>query len=442
MSELKMINGKTLRMLSTVTFGLTVIFLGFSYFFSDGFFGSICSADPVCFFSGINSLPFFLHRILAVVLLAWLVYYLHFIWLYYRTDHLLLNLGTILVVLYFFQVLLGLAYVFGQPTTTAGPVMHDITAWLILIDVAGLVVVATKAGEPTLNHPELDLRERFFDVVMLTKPVIVLLLLFTTLAGMFFGAKSVPPLNLIVLTLVGGALAAGGSGAINQYLDRDLDREMQRTAKRPLPSGRIYPAEALAIGIAFCIISLYMFFAFVNLLSAALTFAGMVYYVYFYSVLLKKATVQNIVIGGGAGALPAVIGWAAVTGEISWASVILFLIVFMWTPPHFWALAIVRQKDYAKVNIPMLPVIKGELETRRAILLYSLVLVATTLLLPLLNFAGTIYLISALVLGAGFIFLAIRVLVIPGNKLAWVLYKYSSYYLFLIFLAVIFDSVF
>ena len=153
-------------MRSVITFVLTALFLGFSFITSGGYFGSICSGDPLCFFSGTTSLPFFLHRILAVVLLAWLVYYLHFIWLYYRTDHLLLNLSSTLVVLYFFQVILGLAYVFGQGTVTSGPVMHDITAWLIMADIIGLLVIALKAGEPTLDHPELDLRERFFDVVI------------------------------------------------------------------------------------------------------------------------------------------------------------------------------------------------------------------------------------------------------------------------------------
>jgi protoheme IX farnesyltransferase len=215
---------------------------------------------------------------------------------------------------------------------------------------------------------------------------------------------------------------------------------MQRTSKRPVPSGRIYPSEALAIGISFCLVSIYIFLIYINPISTALTLLGIIYYVYFYSILLKKATVQNIVIGGGAGALPSVIGWTAVTGQISVQAFLLFLIVFLWTPPHFWALAIVRKNDYAKVKIPMLPVIMGEAFTRRSIFNYSIILVLSTLLLPLFQYTGSVFLLSSVLLGVGFIFLAWRVVKVEGNKVAWTLYKYSSYYLFFIFIALIVDS--
>ena len=430
-----------LRRFTIISAGYLFFFILFSYATRGQFGSSICQATPLCLPNTWVDVAFLLHRALSALFLLWLVFVLFFIWRHYRTNHLLLNLATLSVILYFFQLLLGMLFIFGYQVTTSQPNYHQATSGLVLLDAILLAIVSWHTSDPEQEHPELDLRERFFDVVMLTKPVIVLLLLFTTLSGMFFAAKAVPTPSLIIMTMIGGALAAGGSGAINQYLDRDLDSEMQRTAKRPLPSGRIYPSEALAIGIAFCVISLLIFLLFVNLVSAALTLLGMIYYVYFYSVLLKKATVQNIVIGGGAGALPSVIGWTAVTGSVALPAVLLFLIVFMWTPPHFWALAIVRQKDYSKVNIPMLPVIRGEAETRKSILIYSVVLVAVTMLLPLFGFTGLIYLVSAGVLGLGFLFLAYRVYTVQGNKVSWTLYKYSSYYLLFIFLAVMADAI-
>jgi protoheme IX farnesyltransferase len=241
---------------------------------------------------------------------------------------------------------------------------------------------------------------------------------------------------------LGGALAAGGSGAVNQYIDRDLDKNMQRTAKRPLAAGRMTPAEGLSFGLAMCISSFYIMAGFVNLLAAFLSLAGIIYYVFLYSVWLKKATVQNIVIGGGAGAIPPLVGWAAATGRLDIPALILFLIVFMWTPPHFWALAIVRRKDYERAGVPMLPVIRGELETRKQVLIYTIELVAVTFLLPLLKYTGPVYLISAAVLGFLLLYFAWRVrIALPGsNKAAWIMYRYSSMYLMFLFLALMVDA--
>ncbi len=429
----------TLKIRTTITVILTGIFLLLSYATSESFFLSICDKQPFCTPINLAALSFFVHRVFALVVMIWLVVNLHFVWKHYRTNHLLLNQASILLILYVFQVLIGLEMVMDSASTDFR-MLHKITTLTIILDLVYFAITSKKAFGQKMDYPELNLRERFMDVIQLTKPIIVLLLLLTTLAGMFFGAKAVPESRTIILTLLGGALAAGGSGAINQFLDRDLDSEMQRTSKRPVPSGRIYPSEALAIGISFCLVSIYIFLIYINPISAALTLLGIIYYVYFYSILLKKATVQNIVIGGGAGALPSVIGWTAVTGQISVQAFLLFLIVFLWTPPHFWALAIVRKNDYAKVKIPMLPVIMGEAFTRRSIFNYSIILVLSTLLLPLFQYTGSVFLLSSVLLGVGFIFLAWRVVKVEGNKVAWTLYKYSSYYLFFIFIALIVDS--
>lgn len=236
-------------------------------------------------------------------------------------------------------------------------------------------------------------------------------------------------------------MAAGGSSALNQYIDRELDRKMQRTESRPLASGRLLPAEGLAYGLALCLISYYVLAGFVNVTAALLSLAGILYYVVIYSLVLKGATTQNIVIGGGAGAIPPMVGWAAATGHLSLAAWILFLIVFMWTPPHFWALAIVRAKDYARAGVPMLPVVKGEKATRDQIMLYAVLLVVTTMLLPLTHVTGMVYLVSAVALGLMLLVAAWRVWRTPGNKVAWTMYRWSSMYLMLIFVALMVDAV-
>jgi protoheme IX farnesyltransferase len=242
-------------------------------------------------------------------------------------------------------------------------------------------------------------------------------------------------------TLIGGALAAGGSSALNQYIDRELDKHMQRTAKRPLADGRLTNAEGLAFGLGLSLISYYVLACFVNGLAALLSLAGIIYYVILYSLWLKKATVQNIVIGGGAGAIPPMVGYAAATGHLGWTAWILFAIIFMWTPPHFWALAIVRVKDYERAGVPMLPVVRGEMAARRQIFIYTIELIAVTLLLPILRLAGPVYLVASLLLGGALIYAAWAVLRTGGNKVAWRMYKWSSTYLVFIFLAIMIDAV-
>jgi len=277
------------------------------------------------------------------------------------------------------------------------------------------------------------------DFLMLTKPIVVALLLVTTYTGMVIGGQAWPSLTVTFWTLLGGFMAAGGSGAINQYIDRYDDVKMQRTQKRPIPAGRLTPAEGLAFGIALTLASFYLMTAFVNFLAAMLTLAGIIYYVLLYSIFLKKTTVQNIVIGGGAGAIPPLVGWAAATGSLNVPSLFLFAIVFMWTPPHFWALALVRRKDYARAGVPMLPVIRGEKETRWQIFLYTIELVALTMFLPLFGLGGSVYLIGATLLGLWLLYAAWKVWRTGGNKLAWKMYRYSSMYLAFIFLVLMVD---
>ncbi|RPI22557.1 MAG: protoheme IX farnesyltransferase [Chloroflexota bacterium] len=281
--------------------------------------------------------------------------------------------------------------------------------------------------------------KRALDFLMLTKPVVVALLLVTTFAGMVIGAQAWPSLGVVFWTLLGGAMAAGGSGAINQYIDRFDDEKMQRTQRRPIPSGRLTPGEGLAFGVGIALASFYLVVAFVNLLAALLLLAGIIYYVLIYSIFLKKATVQNIVIGGGAGAIPPLVGWAAATGSLNIPSLFLFAVVFMWTPPHFWALAIVRSKDYARAGVPMLPVVRGEKRARLEILIYTLELVALTLLLPVFGLGGSLYLVSAALLGLALLYSAWKVWKIGGNKAAWKMYRYSSMYLAFLFLALMLD---
>ncbi|RME88344.1 MAG: protoheme IX farnesyltransferase [Anaerolineae bacterium] len=360
-------------------------------------------------------------------------------WRAYRTHRLLLPLSTLAGTLFFAQVLVG-AFQVGRDFPPFLLALHTATSVALLLSLGGLVVASwLLRPSPTDAPPPLD-GQRARDFLTLTKPLVTALLLVTTYAGMVVGARAWPSLSLSFWTLLGGFLAAGGSSALNQYIDRDLDTHMQRTAKRPLAARRMTPAEGLAFGLALSVLSFYIFAFFVNPLAAFLSLAGTVYYVVIYSLWLKKATVQNIVIGGGAGAIPPLVGWAAATGRLDVPALFLFAIVFLWTPPHFWALALVRRKDYARAGVPMLPVVRGEAETRRQIFLYTLELVGLTLLMPLVKLAGSVFLISALVLGAWLLHAAWRVLRRDGNRVAWKMYRYSSMYLLFLFMALVIDA--
>lgn len=280
---------------------------------------------------------------------------------------------------------------------------------------------------------------RLGDYLLLTKPWIVALLLVTTFCGMVAGAGRMPEGRIILLTLLGGALTAGGSGAINQYLDRTVDLRMTRTSRRPLPAGRLHPLEGLILGLVLCVLGLAVLATGVNLLSAGLALAGILYYVVLYSMLLKETTPSNIVIGGGAGAIPPLVGWAAASGSLSMPAFFLFALVFFWTPAHFWALALVKQEDYRRAGIPMLPVVHGDTETRRQILLYSLQVVAVTLLMPLVGLGRSLFLVASLAMGGGLIAMAWSLLRTRRNLAAWRMYRFSSLYLAGVFAALVAD---
>ena len=277
------------------------------------------------------------------------------------------------------------------------------------------------------------------DYVALTKPRIISLLLLTTVATMFVADPSGPAISTVLWTMLGGYLAAGGAGAINHYLDRDRDARMARTRSRPLVSGRIEPWHGLVFGIVLGTLASVQLALTVNLLSAALALAGLLGYVFVYTLWLKPLTPQNIVIGGAAGAVPPLVGWAAATGGLAIEALYPFGIVFLWTPPHFWALSLLIKDDYARTGVPMLPVVKGEAATRRQILAYTLVLVAFTLLPVATGFLGAIYLAAAIVLGGGFTALAIRLLRAPSRRAALRLYLSSLAYLALLFCAMAAD---
>jgi protoheme IX farnesyltransferase len=352
----------------------------------------------------------------------------------------ILPLTTILAVMFFGQALVGAIQV-AQSYPPHLVFLHKLTTVSLWVS---LLLLTYNSGllpaESGYVAPQ-DRRQRVKDFWSLTKPLIVGLLLITTYGGLVIGWKGWPPFALTMWTLLGGALAAGGSSALNQYIDRELDRHMQRTAKRPIADGRLTDAEGLAFGLGLSLISYYVLACFVNGLAALLSLAGIVYYVIVYSLWLKKATVQNIVIGGGAGAIPPLVGYAAATGTLDLTAVILFAIIFMWTPPHFWALAIVRMKDYERAGVPMMPVVRGELETRRQIFIYTIELIIITLLLPILHLAGVIYLVACVILGGLLLYAAWAVWKTGGNKVAWRMYKWSSTYLVFIFLAIMIDAV-
>jgi protoheme IX farnesyltransferase len=280
-------------------------------------------------------------------------------------------------------------------------------------------------------------RQLLSDYVELTKPKVQSLLLLTTIATMYVAGDPSP--MLVVLTCLGGYLSAGGAGAVNHWFDRDIDRQMARTANRPVPSGRVSPQAALAFGCTLAALSLLELTLAVNPLAALLSFAGFLGYVFVYTVWLKRRTPQNIVIGGAAGAVPPLVGWAAVTGTVSGTAVMLFFIVFFWTPPHFWALSLLMKGEYEKVGVPMLPVVRGEAETRRQILLYSVLLYAVTQLPFCAGGFGVIYLVASLALGFGFIAGAVRLYRRADRRSALKLYLFSLIYLALLFCAMVAD---
>ncbi len=282
-------------------------------------------------------------------------------------------------------------------------------------------------------------RARAAAFVALTKPRIVELLLVTTVPSMILAERGLPSLWLIASTVVGGALAAGGANALNMYVDRDIDRLMHRTRNRPLVTGAVRPTETVVFALALTVGSFVWLWAFVNLLSAALAAAAAAFYVFVYSLWLKRTSIRNIVIGGAAGAVPTLVGWTAVTGSLDWPPVVLFAVIFYWTPPHFWALAIRYRSDYQAAGVPMLPAVAGLRATARRIVAYTVVLWALTLVLVPVSQMGVVYVVAALVLGAGFLGLAVDVLRRPDPARSMRLFGWSNAYIVLLFGAIAAD---
>jgi protoheme IX farnesyltransferase len=281
------------------------------------------------------------------------------------------------------------------------------------------------------------------DYYELTKPRVVILIVFTAIVGMFLAVPGLPDVVALVFGTLGIGMAASSAAVFNHVLDARTDILMMRTRGRPLPQGKLTERSALTFAAVLCVISMIMLWFVVNPLTAVLTFCSLIGYAVVYTIFLKRATPQNIVIGGAAGAAPPMLGWAAITGEVGSSALLLFLIIFVWTPPHFWALAIARKEEYAKVDIPMLPVTHGEAYTRLNILLYTILLVLVTVLPYLTGMSGLIYLVTALILGVMFLYYAVQMMRNPDNKLLPMqTFKFSINYLGILFAALLIDHYF
>jgi protoheme IX farnesyltransferase len=322
---------------------------------------------------------------------------------------------------------------FGIAALVTAPVLHLVFS-AVAFAATLLLATATYRGERAPG------RTAWRDYVTLTKPRIMSLLLITGLCAMFVGARGAPRLSLVLVTMTGLALACGGASALNHVLDRDIDKLMgKRTRARPLAAERMPASRALEFGLTLSAFSFVLLASLVNILAAVLALVGNLFYVLVYTRWLKRTTPQNIVIGGAAGAVPPLVGWAAATGNLTLPALWLFLIVFFWTPPHFWALALLIRRDYEAARIPMLPVVRGARETTRQILLYSVVLVAVTVVPFVWGTLGLVYLGAALALGAAFILLAVRLRRETTPRQAAVLFHFSLLYLALLFVAMAVD---
>jgi protoheme IX farnesyltransferase len=396
------------------------------------------------------ALPMFLHRLGAVI--AFVLVLLTFVRARAMRPQArdLVRLSTAALILFVAQVGVGAANVFTrlQPWSVVLHVALSVLIWGTLVGLATLARrFAMHAGPldaddeaSTPNTERSALRDAASAYVRLTKPRIIVLLLITTVPAMVLAEHGLPSAWLILATLVGGTLAAGSANAINMYLDRDIDEVMARTRQRPLPAHAITPERALDFGFLLGAASFVLLGSAVNLLAACLSTAAIVFYVVVYTMWLKRTTSQNIVIGGAAGAAPTLVGWAAVTGSLAWPAWLLFGIVFVWTPPHFWALAMRFRGDYAAAGVPMLPVVKGEDATRRQIFAYSLLVFAVSVVLAPVGGLGPIYLGSALLLGGSFAYRALVLWRHPAPERAWALFRFSIVYLAALFGSVAVDT--
>jgi len=410
-----------------------------------------CDAWPLCgggfrfAFEGSPAIQL-LHRGVAVVIGLLVIMSLLWVLARHRREPAVRATVALTLAALAFQVAVGAAVVtLHLPAVLRG--LHLALASAVWTGTVVLAVIASRL--PPLEQPlgigdasrsaGRPVRDVVLDYISLAKPRIIPLLLITALGGMMMAERGWPSTGLVLLTLLGGALAAAGAGAINCWIDRDLDREMLRTRRRPLPDGRIAPSHALIFGIGLGLAAFIVLAFGVNVLAATLAISGLLFYVFVYTLWLKRWTVQNIVIGGAAGAVPPMVGWAAVTHRLDLTALYLFAIIFLWTPPHFWALALRLKGDYARAQVPMLPVVRGESAARRQILLYTLVLVAVTLAVVLTGALGLFYLAGAGVLGGLFIALAVANLHARRQRWSRLLFDYSIAYLGLLFAVMVAD---
>jgi protoheme IX farnesyltransferase len=399
-----------------------------------------CTSWPFC---GENTLLLFLptettinmaHRFIAAIVGVLLVAACVEAWRHRREAPGLGPLAVATASIFVAQVAIGAA----NPLTQFSPWAlgaHPAAASLLWCSVVALAAVAWR---PAARQAVL-----VRDLVSLTKPAIMSLLLLTALGGMFLAERGVPPFGLLAATLIGGAAASGGAASLNHYFDRDIDERMRRTRKRPLPAHRISTSVAIWWGIALNVVAFVVLAVFTNLLAASLAIGGTVFYILVYTIWLKRSTAQNIVIGGAAGAIPPLVGWAAITGSLDLAAWLLFAIIFFWTPAHFWALALLIRDDYERAGVPMLPVVRGDEATAWNILAYAASLLPLTLLLFIIGGLGYVYLAAAIILGALFIGYAFRLLrsgAVRRRAMARAVYLYSLLYLALLFVAIMVDS--
>lgn len=392
----------------------------------------------------------FLHRVLAALVSVMVIYLAVRARTMPSRSKDLVVLTTLALVLFAVQVLVGAANVWSRLAPPA-IVAHVALAVLIWATLVALTTVSRRFAGHRLPEPD-DLeperasiepgspRETITAYWRLTKPRIIVLLLITTVPAMILARHGMPSVLLVGATLLGGTAAAGAANAINMYLDRDIDEVMRRTRGRPLPTRKVEPLDALSFGFFLGAASFFFLAVAVNMLAASLALSAIAFYVFVYTMWLKRTTAQNIVIGGAAGAVPALVGWAAVTGSLGAPAWVLFAIVFLWTPPHFWALSMRFREDYAAAGVPMLPVVRGEEETRRQIFLYSVVLFVCSLLLVPVAHMGPVYLGVAIVLGGAFVSRALILLREPAPVRAWRLFRFSLVYLGGLFAGVALDA--
>jgi heme o synthase len=426
--------------LATAALGYVVILFGAKV--ANLHAGLLCLGFPLC--NGallppatpLASLPW-AHRMLAFGFLGFLTALMIRLGLGRRPDERRLSRTVALVLtITVTQIGVGAAMVLGllPPGLRAAHLLVGTLLW------AGLVILVFHSSRTAAAATEIPKQERhpslLGDLVTLTKPRIISLLLVTTVAPMFITPAGVPPVSLVLWVILGGYLMAGGANAINMWFDRDIDCKMSRTRFRPIPAGRISPPVGLAFGIGLGAVAFAILWYRVNSLSAWLALGGLLFYVFVYTIWLKRSSPQNIVIGGAAGAFPPLVGWTAVTGQLDLAAIYLFAIIFYWTPPHFWALALIKQGEYAKAGVPMMPVARGEQRTKFEMLAYTVILLPLTLMPALFGALGLFYAVAATLLGARLLWYCIQLRRERSTTpTAWRMYRYSLLYLALLFVA-------